>query len=252
MHPDENEEDDTNGEDYGPEPSTAQLIVELASDPQNIELFFINQYVKPYVAARLGSDRHLEIMPLESSKCKYYLAKLFREYTGGRVPGKDAINNAISPLASKAVFEGQTIPLHLRVAWGDPANRSRPDCIYYDMTDPQGRIIEISADRWRIINGNESDVPILFKRHNQSPQVEPNCNYEPDILDRFLKLTNVKKEHRHLVKVYIVSLLIPDIAHAILNIHGPKGAAKPFLLKLIKMLIDPARPVLLSLHKDIL
>jgi hypothetical protein len=230
-------------------PSSAQILVELASDPQNVELFFANQHGKPYMAARLGSDRHLEIMPLESSKCKFYLAKLFRGYTG-RVPGKDAINNAINSLASKAVFDGQTIPLHLRVACGSPANRSKPDCIYYDMTDAQGRIIEISTGGWRIIRGTDANVPILFKRHNQMPQAEPDINYESDIFDRFLSLTNVKKEHRQLVKVYIVSLLIPDIAHAILNIHGPKGAAKSFLLRLIKMLIDPSRPILLSLHKD--
>ena len=250
MHSSNNQED-TNEEEDDSQPSAAQLLVELASDPQNIELFFTNQYGKPYVAVRLGNDRHLEIIPLESSKSKYYLAKLFTENIGGRVPGKDAINNAINSLAAKAVFEGQTISLHLRVAWGSPVNRSNSDCIYYDMTDSQRRIIELSAEGWRIISGTESDVPVLFKRHNQSPQVEPDRNYEPDIFDRFLDLTNVKKEYRQLIKVYIVSLLIPDIAHAILNIHGPKGAAKSFLLKLIKMLIDPARPVLLSLHKDI-
>jgi hypothetical protein len=125
MHSSNNQQDTNEEEDDSP-PSAAQLLVELASDPQNIELFFTNQYGKAYVAARLGNDRHLEIMTLESSKCKFYLAKLFREYLGGRVPGKDAINNAINSLAAKAVFEGQTIPLHLRVSLGSTANISKP------------------------------------------------------------------------------------------------------------------------------
>ena len=117
------------------------------------------------------------------------------------------------------------------------------------MTDDSRRIIEISKDGKRIINGCDANAPILFRRHNQTAQVEPDSSYEPDIFDQFLNLTNVKKKHRQLIKVYVVSLLIPEIAHVILNIHGPKGAAKSFLLMLIKTLIDPSKPVLLTLPK---
>jgi hypothetical protein len=120
------------------------------------------------------------------------------------------------------------------------------------MTDAQGRIVEISANDWRIINGSDPDVPILFKRYNQTPQVTPDKNYTNDIFDQFLDLTNVRnKEHRLLLKVFIVSAFIPEIDHTILTTYGPQGAAKSSLLRLIKMLVDPSKPVLLTLLKNI-
>ena len=119
------------------------------------------------------------------------------------------------------------------------------------MTDAQGRAIEISENDWHIIKGTDTDVP-LFKRHNQIPQVEPDRDYPKDIFDQFLKLTNVtNRGQKHLLKVYIVSLFIPEIDHAILTTYGPQGAAKTFLLRLIKMLVDPTKPVLLTLLRNI-
>jgi hypothetical protein len=239
-------------DDAAPETSIAQMLVELASERDNTELFFKNQYDEPF-AVRIGNDRHLDIMPLKSSRYKYYLAWLFRENTGGQIVGKDAINNAVNTLAADAVFDGETVPLHLRVAWGSTMNRTtKPGCIYYDMTDDARTIIEISKDGKRIINGSDPNAPILFQRYNQVSQVEPDSNYPPDIFEQFLNLTNVRnKQHRHLLQVYIVSLLIPDIDHTILTTYGPKGAAKSFLLKLIKKLIDPSKPTLLTLQKNI-
>ena len=84
------------------------------------------------------------------------------------------------------------------------------------------------------------------------PQVEPDRNYPSDIFDKLLNLTNVKNEkHRHLLKVYIISTLIPEIDHVILTTYGPKGSAKSFLLELIKKLVDPTKPTLLTLHRNI-
>lgn len=111
----------------------------------------------------------------------------------GEIVGEETINNALSSLSATADFDGETIPLHLRVAWGQKENNAMEGCIYYDMTDAQGHMVEISNDDWRIINGCDSDVPILFKRHNQTPQVTPDRNYTKDILDRFLNLTNEAK-----------------------------------------------------------
>ena len=190
-------------------------------------------------------------MSIDSIKFKRYLSKLYRDNTGSSI-GDSSINTVITNLAAEAEFNGDIIPLHLKVAWGSEENSAKNDCIYYDMCDAQGRIIEISKDGWRIINGNDKDIPIIFKRFNQQPQVEPDRNYPPDIFDKLLNLTNVKNEkHRHLLKVYIISTLIPEIDHVILTTYGPKGAAKSFLLELIKKLVDPTKPILLTLHRNI-
>ena len=37
--------------------------------------------------------------------------------------------------------------------------------------------------------------PLLFKRFNQQPQIEPDRNYPQDIFEKLLGLTNVKNEN---------------------------------------------------------
>src|SRR5919199_3199645 len=114
----------------------------------------------------------------------------------------------------------------------------------------KGRFIRISKEEqdWQIIN--KTSTP-LFVRYNQTAQIQPDRCYEPDIFDKFFKLTNVKDEQsKILLKVYIVSLFVPDIPHVILVLHGEKGSAKSTLQQLIKLLVDPAKPILLTIHKD--
>jgi hypothetical protein len=137
--------------------------------------------------------------------------------------------------------DNNTIPLNLRVALKDGA-------FYIDMTDDMYRSIKMTKDTsWKIVN----DTPPLFIRYNQKPQVEPDRNYEPDIFDKFLDMTNIKDpQHRLLVKVYIPSLFIPEIQHPILLLHGEPNSAKTTLYVMIKQIVDPAKPNLLSIHND--
>jgi hypothetical protein len=227
------------------------ILINLALNSENIQNIFKDQVGMVHAAIRLGKDKHLAILSVDSIKFKRYLSKLFRDNTGFSI-GDTSINNAISTLAAEAEFNGDTIPLHLKVAIGSGENGAKSNCIYYDMCDNQGRVIEISKDGWRIIDGSDKDIPIFFKRFNQHPQVEPDRHYPPDIVDKLLNLTNVKNQkHRHLIIVYIISTLIPEIDHPILTTYGPKGSAKSFLLELIKKLIDPTKPTLLTLHRNV-
>jgi hypothetical protein len=50
--------------------------------------------------------------------------------------------------------------------------------------------------------------------------------------------------------VYIGTLFVPDIPHAMLVLHGEKGSAKSTLQTLIKELVDPAKPRLLTIYND--
>ena len=238
-------------DDGGDENSKIDSLINLALAPENTEKLFKDQYERVYAAVRLGDDKHMEILSIDSIKYKRYLSKLCRENTGSSI-SDNSINTAITNLAAEAEFNGRIIPLHLRTAWGSDENGAKKDCMYYDMCDAQRRIIEISKDGWRIINGSDKDIPVIFKRFNQQAQVEPDRNYHSDVFEDLLNLTNVKNEnHRHLIKVYIISTLIPEIDHVILTTYGPKGSAKSFLLELIKKLVDPSKPVLLNLHRNI-
>jgi hypothetical protein len=219
----------------------AEVVVELAIE--NTELLFKDQYGTPYALVRIAD--HNEIIRIESSKFKRYLSKLFYDNNGKSVVNADSISNAIQVLQAKAEYEGKTIPLSLRVAWNNQD-------IYYDKTDEKWQCIKISKENWELV----SQMPTpLFVRYNQTPQAEPDRNYEPDIFDKFLALTNLKdddEQNKILLKVYIISLFIPEIAHAILILHGEKGSAKSTLQTLIKLLVDPSKPALLTIHRDIM
>jgi hypothetical protein len=218
--------------------TNAEVLVELAQ--HNTKQFFKDQYGTAFAVVRIID--HNEIIPLESSKFKLFLSKLFYDTNDHRVVNTDSINNAIQTLQALAVFESPTIPLSLRVAWSKDKQS-----IYYDLTDEKWRCVKISNDGWDIIN----DSPILFVRHNQVPQVEPVREFNSDVFENFLELTNTKdKNSRLLLKVYIITMLIPDIAHPILVLYGDKGAAKSTVQTLIKKLVDPSRPTLLTVHSD--
>jgi hypothetical protein len=217
--------------------SNANTIIDLANN--NIETLFSDQYGTQFGLIRISD--HNEIMPLEGKKMHRFLAKLFYDNSND-IASTESINNATQVLQAKADFEGQTIPLYLRVAWFDNKNS-----IYYDLTNEQWNCVEITKMGWSIIN----DVPTIFVRYNQTTQVSPNRKYEQDIFDRFIRLTNVKDEHNKLLlKVYMISQFIPEIPHPILIPHGGKGSGKSTLLRLIKMICDPSRPELLTFHDD--
>lgn len=154
-------------------------------------------------------------------------------------------------MEAKSFFEGDTIPLHLRVAWSNPDNT---DSIYYDLSDSKNRCVKITPDIWTILE-NQTDV--LFRRYNhQLPQIEPTSvdnldDQDDDIFDQFMNLLNIINHNdRLLLKCYIISLFIPEIAHVILILLGEQGGAKSTLQELIKMLVDPSIIKTVTFPKD--
>ncbi len=124
---------------------------------------------------------------------------------------------------------------------------------------------------------SKDKVPIFFQKYNQTAQVIPSNNFPSDIFDIFINdLTNVtgkkasssykrsihhwgtegslsEKEKTHIAKVVLISLLIPEISHYIINIFGPPSSVKTTFEKQTKSLIDPTgTPVFTPLKiKDI-
>jgi hypothetical protein len=126
--------------------------------------------------------------------------------------------------------------------------------IYYDLTNERHQAIKISQNgSWEVID--KTPIP-LFKRFNQTPQALPFAgplsDDEQDPLDTFFSnLTNIKDgETRLIVKVTLASWFIPDIPHILLIVHGGKGSAKSMFLTLVKSIVDPAKPSLLTIHDD--
>jgi hypothetical protein len=224
-------------DDKGHHSAAADLLVELATE--NTSLFFKDQYGTAHAQVHIAD--HDEIIRVESSKSKRYLSRLFYDKNDNKVVNAESITNAIQVLQAKAEYDGPTIPMSLRLAWqnGD---------INYDLSNDKWQCIKVSQQGWEKVNS--TPVP-MFVRYNQIPQADPDRNYEQNIFDRFLQLTNLKEDQdRILLKVYVVSLFIPDIPHAMLILHGEKGSAKSTLQTMLKLLVDPSKPTLLTIHSD--
>ena len=236
MNADENNTPDKDIEGEDEHESPAEIIIRLVSEKGIV--FFKDQYRVPHVLVPING--HKEVLRVESGFFRRYLAKLYYD-SESKIIGSESVKNAIQILQSIAEQDGTIYPLSLRVAWHD-------NDIYYDLTDEKWQSVKISKDGWESVN--ETPIP-MFSRYSQTDQAEPERNYEQDIFNRFLQLTNLKEEEdRILLSVYVVTLFIPDIQHIVLQVHGEKGSAKSTFQTLVKMLVDPAKPKLLTIYND--
>jgi DNA polymerase elongation subunit (family B) len=223
-------------------PTTTQTLIQLANE--ETLLFFKDQYDIAY--AKVKIQQHSEIIALATSRFEYFLSKLYFDYTRGEVAGQESLNNAIRMLISQTLFDGVTVPLHLRIAWGhDPQSKAQE--IYYDLSDPLWRCIKITLQGWEIIQ----EAPVLFIRFNQKAQAEPDRNYPSNIFDKYLDLMHIKSsDQRLLIKVWTVAAFIPDIPHPISIPYGEKGSVKTTYCKFQKRLIDPDKIELLTVPQE--
>jgi hypothetical protein len=223
--------------------SIADILVELAIENSTL---FINEFGVPHALLKINND-HYDVLAIDGSKFEHYLSKLYYDSYDKKTANAESIKNASRTLGAKAIFEGQTIPLHLRAAWSNPDTK---DSIYYDLSDKRRRCVKITKNNgWKIA---DNQIEVLFKRYgHQTAQVEPLHEYDIETFDKFVNSLNIKNEnHKVLVKIWIISLLIPDISHPMLLPYGEKGSAKSTLQKKIKTLIDPSSLDLLSIYND--
>jgi hypothetical protein len=248
----------------GKEDPIAKAMVGLSE--QNGDIFFKDTFGEPYaIFNSAGNHCHIVIVSMASKKFSYHLRTLLKRNKDKRIISNDSVEKAIDTLKAEAIVEGRTIPLHLRVAW-----KKKNEIIYYDPTDENWSCIAIQRDigTWQILPAGSltgypiaelrnpssklSDQPILFTRYSQAPQVMPDRNYPPDIMQQFIdRCTNIRDPKDQLLfKAYLITLFIPDIAHPILLLKGVKGAAKSILETEVKRIIDPSQIELLVLNNN--
>ncbi len=235
-----------------------QILVELVLE-NSIELFK-DEFKVPYIQVMLNN--HYRTLPINSTKFKRYLHKLYSDTQDGKIANAEAVNSAISQLEAKAFYEGPTIPLYLRMAWNNP---NTTDAIYYDLSDEKNRCVKITPNGWTILD-NQTDV--LFRRYDhQIPQIDP-CSATVVVVDskdskdskmfnEFISLFNLKTNKENtiediklLLKCYIISLFIPEIPKPILLLHGEQGGAKSTFQELIQRMVDPSITQTLTFPRD--
>ena len=157
-------DNNTDGGDIGDSRTTkiADRLVKLALENSTL---FKNEFGMPHALIKV--DNNYEVLSIKSSKFESYLSKLYYDNNDKKTANAEAISNAKRTLGAQAIFDGQTIPLYLRVDWSNPQNK---DSIYYDMTDDNRRCIKIvKGNGWKIV---DNQIEVLFKRYGrEKPQV---------------------------------------------------------------------------------
>jgi len=221
---------DTTGLESKKRESHASKLVKLLLDER--PLLFHDERKTPYVRFQNSPRQTLRLRTMEF---RAMLAGLLWK-AERKAPGSEALSAALNVL-HHLTWEGQMIPLYNRLAWHE-------DDIWLDLTNDDWRAVKITKLGWAI----EGEPPSLFRRYAQQlPITEPIHGGDPW---KLLSCLNTREEDRLLFMVYVATLFIPDIPHAVLMLHGPQGSAKSTLMTLLKDLLDPSAIGVSALPKD--
>ncbi len=195
----------------------------LNSDPLASLVLFHDQHNEPHAAFENDGRQH--ILKVTTTPFRRWLA--YQLYKAERkMPGDEKMRKYLRVFEGRACFEGDLMPLQVRVAWHNNA-------IYYDLGD--WRAVRITTDGWEIVE----EPPILFRCFpHQTPQVEPQRGGVLEEFDRFINVTSPARQL--LIHIYIITALVPELPHPILVSYGDQGSGKSLLFRLLKKLIDPS------------
>ena len=195
--------------------SQATIMTELAIESGAV--FFHTPEFKEFAALRV--DGHVETMALKGQAVRRWLASLYRQATGGAVPGSQAIQDALTALQGRAVYEGDEEDVHIRIAGHEGA-------IYVDLGDRDWQVVKISAAGWEVLDV----APVYFRRtRGMLPLPEP----EPGIGRR------VQAVPEHVVRCRLPSA-DDDPRHVLLPRRTVRGARRHRRAGLREVLPDQA------------
>ena len=176
-------------------------------------------------------DGHRETLPVHSTGFERWLRGLFLERTG-RGATREALTHAQENLDAMAVNAGQR-RVYLRTA-------TFGDRLYIDLSDDSLRVVEIDSEGWRV----RSDPPeVRFRRSKTARPLPEPVKGDPgkglSILRSFL---NMDEADFVLCVAWLLASLRDTGPYPLLVLTGEQGSAKSTAAKLLRALVDPARP----------
>lgn len=153
------------------------------------------------------------------------------------VASDNHLKECIGTLEGKAIYEGSKYNAFYRLGRDG-------DTLYLDLGDDEWTTIEISTDGWKFINNHEQIKTKLYRNSNIRSLPKPHREGNIQLLKKHL---NVKNENDFLMLLaWILQCFNVDTPYPILILNGEQGSAKSTTTKLLRSLIDPAKPMLLN------
>jgi hypothetical protein len=209
----------------------SELLVRLAD---GLELFHTDQ---DELFATIFIDNHKENWQLHSKVFKTWLSYEFYKQKR-RSPSRQALQDAMGVIEGKAKFDGEKIPVHLRLA-------SFNGKIYLDLANTEWEAVEISPDGWTVTN----ELPVKFKRPGGMKSL-PRPSHDGSLSDLKLLLNLGSNDNFILIVSWLMGALSPKGPYPILILQGEQGSAKTTSARIIRSLIDPCRAPLRTLPKS--
>ncbi|MCM2332378.1 MAG: hypothetical protein NDI82_00325 [Anaeromyxobacteraceae bacterium] len=206
--------------------SAASVLIAFAKD---LRFFHTADHVA-HVSVVISNRR--QVWPVRSAQFKSWLRHRYNEATDGAAPSQ-ALEDAIGVLEARAEFQAEEEPVELRVGSGQGAQ-------YIDLGTTSGpTVVKVTATGWEAL----ADSPVHFSRPKALlPLPVPERDGTIEELREFI---NVKSDPMFmLLVVWLVSALMGSMPVPVLVIQGLQGSAKSTLLRVIRMLVDPAKGVL--------
>jgi len=170
-------------------------------------------------------DGHRETHELRGSTFRKWLLLRFFEQTS-RAPSNGAVVQVIDLTDARGRFQGPQREVFLRVGHLE-------DVIYLDLGDDRWRVVEVTADGWRVINA----PPIRFRRPDGVlPLPEPARGGD---IDQLRPLLNVDDDGFVMAVAWVLGALRGKGPYPVLAVSGEQGSAKSTFSTLMRNLIDP-------------
>jgi hypothetical protein len=169
---------------------------------------------------------HRQHWRVGSKTFRNFLAGLY--YRGsGAAANAQAIQDALAALSAKALHEGESHPVFVRIAEHEGKH-------YVDLGDDQWRAAEIDANGWRVID----NPPVRFRRSKGTlPQPKPEHGGQIELLRRFIA---VDDDCWALILGWLVAALWPRGPYPLLCFSSEQGSGKSTRARMLRALVDPA------------
>ena len=221
---------DSAGDEKGERVSQAQLLVNLAA---SVDLWHDGDAAY----ATIQVEGHRENHPVNGKGFRTWLARQFW-LNFGKVPGAQALQDALGVLVGKALYEGEQRAVAVRVA-------ERDGTIYLDLVSEDWQVVKVTAQGWEVVD----DSPVMFiRKRGMLPLPTPVKGGSVNELRKFI---NVKDERDFtLIVAWIVAALRGRGPYPIQAVYGEQGSCKSTAQKMQRALVDPNKSPLRSEPKE--
>ncbi|HUE84796.1 MAG TPA: hypothetical protein VMO26_01840 [Vicinamibacterales bacterium] len=169
---------------------------------------------------------HHEHHPIHSQALRSWLQQLGHASTG-RLPGREALAQAIERLEAEALFNGRECQTFVRIA-------DHEGGIYLDLGDPDWRAICVTPYGWGVV----TTPPVKFRRpRGLRPLPIPIPGGCVEELRPFLNLPDA--DAFRLVTHWLVGALRGRGPYVILGLYGQQGSTKSTTARVLRRLVDP-------------